>query len=193
MRPSFLEHRTELLQIGEPRKVLVEFSEADLNEELLDLYFSNKKRSGGEDIKAIEINRERTQAVITFPDAESMSAWNSMVSINLGVSKNWKSVFVSVEFTMVWPRKKISQRIFKTSYYAQIDRFLFMYIPINNQSNERKLVSCVIGTIRQFSYEKFDQVMKMLWYNLSRYKYIIEQFTNVWKYYGRIYQGMKKL
>ncbi len=101
MRPSFLEHRTELLQIGEPRKVLVEFSEADLNEELLDLYFSNKKRSGGEDVKAIEINRERTQAVITFPDAESMSVWNSMVSINLGVSKNWKSVFVSVEFTMV--------------------------------------------------------------------------------------------
>lgn len=71
MRPKFLEHKTELLQISEPKKLLVEFNESEFNEELLDLYFSNKKRSGGEGVKRIDINREKTQAIITFSDTES--------------------------------------------------------------------------------------------------------------------------
>lgn len=71
MRPTFLEHKTELLQISEPKKLLVEFNESEFNEELLDLYFSNKKRSGGEGVKRIDINKEKTQAIIAFSDTES--------------------------------------------------------------------------------------------------------------------------
>ncbi len=73
-RPSFMKHKTELLQIYEPNKISVSYEVADkLSAEILELYFSNKKRSGGEEIKNLQMNDDHTSAVITFADSSGMN------------------------------------------------------------------------------------------------------------------------
>ena len=70
-RPSFMSHQTDLLQIYEPIKVSVTIDAKDsefYSAEILELYFSNKKRSGGENIRHVEYNHERSQAFLTFAE-----------------------------------------------------------------------------------------------------------------------------
>ncbi len=74
-RPTFMTHTTKLLQIYEPKKIAVSAEVAGkeiLSAEILELYFSNKKRSGGENIQHIEMNEEYTDAVIAFADTNGI-------------------------------------------------------------------------------------------------------------------------
>ena len=72
-RPTFMNQKTDLLQIYEPKKVIVSFDQHDsFTTEILELYFSNKKRSQGENVIGVEINELGNQAVVIFGDANSM-------------------------------------------------------------------------------------------------------------------------
>lgn len=71
-RPSFLNHETELLQIYEPTKLyaVYEGGNHQFSIEFLELYFQNKKRSGGENLHHVDYNKERTQAVVCFKSGD---------------------------------------------------------------------------------------------------------------------------
>ena len=72
LKPTFKKHKTELLQIYVPNQIVVECDEAEFGAELLDLYFSNRKRSGGENVEKVEFNAKQNHAVIRFAEAAGL-------------------------------------------------------------------------------------------------------------------------
>jgi hypothetical protein len=68
--------RTELIPVYVPDTVILETKEKiqnfEFNKEILELYFSNKKRSGGENVTNIRFSSNNNKiAYITFLDHES--------------------------------------------------------------------------------------------------------------------------
>ena len=68
--------RTELIPVYVPDTVMLETKEKiqnfEFNKEILELYFSNKKRSGGENVTNIRFSSNNNKiAYITFMDHES--------------------------------------------------------------------------------------------------------------------------
>ena len=68
--------RTELIPVYIPDTVMLETKEKiqnfEFNKEILELFFSNKKRSGGENVTNIRFSSNNNKiAYITFMDHES--------------------------------------------------------------------------------------------------------------------------
>jgi hypothetical protein len=81
-RPNCLHKKTELDQVHLPSTILVEFDEKNnsnrsslaieeqFNKELFELYFSNRKRSGGENIVKCVYEANKSRALITYDEHE---------------------------------------------------------------------------------------------------------------------------
>ena len=75
LRPNIMNHKTDLMQVYQSDTIVVELGDESIPIEVLDLYFSNKKRSGGENvIKAECVNQ--SQVLITFADPKSNFNFN---------------------------------------------------------------------------------------------------------------------
>lgn len=74
-----MNQKTDLLQIYEPKKVIVSFDQLDhFTSEILELYFSNKKRSNGENVIGVEFNEQSNQAIVTFADSNGITIYISL-------------------------------------------------------------------------------------------------------------------
>ena len=84
-KPNILSNRTNLFQVNMPNILLVgveetttsdQHSQPELfkeyfNKEFLEMYFSNRKRSGGERIRSILLDKENRRAYILFESSQS--------------------------------------------------------------------------------------------------------------------------
>jgi len=86
--------KTDLFPVYIPFTVIIETREKienfQFNKEILELYFSNKKRSGGENVRSIRFSSKNNKiAYITFKDHESNVILPKFVDIinNLFIQK----------------------------------------------------------------------------------------------------------
>ena len=68
--------QTDLLPVYMPDTIVIEtkenFDGLQINKEILELYFSNRKRSGGENLKNVKFSSRNNRVVyVTFRDGES--------------------------------------------------------------------------------------------------------------------------
>jgi len=76
LKPNLMNIKTDLFPVYMPDTVVIETKEKienfQFNKEILELYFSNKKRSGGENVREISFNSKYHKiAYVTFKDFES--------------------------------------------------------------------------------------------------------------------------
>lgn len=76
LKPNLMNVKTDLYPVYQPDTVIIETKENtdnfQLNKEILELYFSNRKRSGGENVKHVRLSsKDNRIAYVTFNDFES--------------------------------------------------------------------------------------------------------------------------
>jgi hypothetical protein len=76
LKPNLMNKKTDLFPVYMPDTVVIETKEKienfQFNKEILELYFSNKKRSGGENVREISFNSKHHKiAYVSFKDFES--------------------------------------------------------------------------------------------------------------------------
>ncbi len=87
MKPRLLNNKIVIFPIYKPDTIVLELDKSDLNlanmlnpstmhnaitKEILELYFSNKKRSGGENVKNITFDIKKRLAFVKFASHESI-------------------------------------------------------------------------------------------------------------------------